>query len=69
VIAICTALVACLCSASNLEGLLTARLGLAALETTRPLPFAALRRPALNDIAGSLLRGSENRVTEKALQD
>jgi putative membrane protein len=52
-----------------LNGLLTARLGLAAIEATRPLPFAALRRPALNDIAGSLLRGSENRSAEGALED
>jgi putative membrane protein len=52
-----------------LNGLLTARLGLAAIEATRPLPFAGLRQPALNDLAGSLLRGSENRGTEEALQD
>jgi len=52
-----------------LNGLLTARLGLAAIEATRPLPFAALRQPALNDIAGSLLRGSAKRGGEQALQD
>jgi putative membrane protein len=52
-----------------LNGLLTARLGLAAIEATRPLPFVALRQPALNDLAGSLLRGGENRGTEEALQD
>ena len=52
-----------------LNGLLTARLGLAAIEATRPLPFAALRQPALNDIAGSLLRGSESRGGEQTLQD
>jgi putative membrane protein len=52
-----------------LNGLLTARLGLAAIEAARPLPFAALRQPALNDIAGSLLRGSENRGTQEALRD
>ena len=52
-----------------LNGLLTARLGLAAIEATRPLPFTALRQPALNDIAGSLLRGSENRNSEVVLQD
>src|SRR5262249_31593469 len=52
-----------------LNGLLTARLGLAAIEVTRPLPFAALRQPALNDIAGSLLRGSESRGGEQTLQD
>jgi putative membrane protein len=39
-----------------LNGLLTARLGLAAIEVARPLPFAALPKPALADIAGDLLR-------------
>ena len=39
-----------------LNGLLTARLGLAAIEVARPLPFAALPPPTLADIAGDLLR-------------
>jgi putative membrane protein len=52
-----------------LNGLLTARLGLAAIESTRPLPFAALRQPALNDLARSLLRGPEKSGTEETLQD
>ena len=39
-----------------LNGLLTARLGLAAIEVTRPLPFAALPQPALADLAKDLLR-------------
>jgi putative membrane protein len=39
-----------------LNGLLTARLGLAAIDVVRPLPFVALSRPALSDIAGDLLR-------------
>jgi putative membrane protein len=38
-----------------LNGLLTARLGLAAIEVTRPLPFAALPQPTINDLAGALL--------------
>jgi putative membrane protein len=38
------------------NGLLTARLGLLAIDVTRPLPFYGLARPALNDLAGSLLR-------------
>ncbi|MBV9563293.1 MAG: TIGR01620 family protein [Bradyrhizobium sp.] len=42
-----------------LNGLLTARLGLAAIEVTRPLPFAALPRPALADLARDLLRKRE----------
>ncbi len=39
-----------------LNGLLTARLGLAAIDLTRPLPFTALPRPALADLAKDLLR-------------
>jgi putative membrane protein len=39
-----------------LNGLLTARVGLAAIEVTRPLPFAALPPPTLADVAGHLLR-------------
>ncbi|MBB3772846.1 putative membrane protein [Angulomicrobium tetraedrale] len=42
------------------NGLLTARLGLAAIEVTRPLPFAALPAPALRDVASGLIsRGEE----------
>jgi putative membrane protein len=45
-----------------LNGLLTARLGLAAVEVTRPLPFAALPRPVLSDLAKDLLKraGDDN---------
>jgi putative membrane protein len=39
-----------------LNGLLTARLGLAAMEVTRPLPFVALPQPTINDLAADLLR-------------
>jgi putative membrane protein len=39
-----------------LNGLLTARLGLAAIDVTRPLPFTALPRPALADLAKDLSR-------------
>lgn len=42
-----------------LNGLLTARLGLATIDVTRPLPFAALPRPALADLAGDLVRRRE----------
>ena len=47
-----------------LNGLLTARLGLAAIEVTRPLPFAALPPPALNDLAGELLRPRKDDLPE-----
>jgi len=43
-----------------LNGLLTARLGLAAIAVTRPLPFTALPRPALADLAKDLLRKRES---------
>jgi putative membrane protein len=42
-----------------LNGLLTARLGLAAIDVTRPLPFTALPRPMLGDLAKDLLRKRE----------
>jgi putative membrane protein len=42
-----------------LNGLLTARLGLAAIDVTRPLPFTALPRPALADLVKDLLRRRE----------
>jgi putative membrane protein len=52
-----------------LNGLLTARLGLAAMDATRPLPFTALRRPALNELAVALLKGSEGGEGDAILQD
>ncbi|MGH6716150.1 MAG: YcjF family protein [Bradyrhizobium sp.] len=49
-----------------LNGLLTARLGLAAIEVTRPLPFTALPRPALTDLAKDLLRKRERYNSDQA---
>jgi putative membrane protein len=45
-----------------LNGLLTARLGLAAIEVTRPLRFAALPPPTLTDVAGNLMRGGDGKA-------
>lgn len=42
-----------------LNGLLTARLGLAAIEVTRPLQFVAQSQPSLRELAGDLLRQRE----------
>ena len=50
-----------------LNGLLTARLGLAAIEIARPLPFAALPAPKLADIAGDLMRRRGEDPAEKSL--
>jgi putative membrane protein len=41
-----------------MNGLLTARLGLAAIDVTRPLPFEALPRPAIGDLARDLVARS-----------
>jgi putative membrane protein len=38
------------------NGMMTARIGIAAMEATRPLPFAALKRPGLGDILAVLTR-------------
>jgi putative membrane protein len=45
-----------------LNGLLTARLGLAAIEVSRPLPFAALPTPSIADLAGGLLRRRDGKA-------
>lgn len=42
------------------NGLLTARLGLAAIAVTRPLPFAALPAPRLSDVASGLVKTAED---------
>jgi putative membrane protein len=45
-----------------LNGLLTARVGLAAIAVCRPLPFSALPEPTLTDVAGALLSGDPTRA-------
>ena len=49
------------------NGLLTARLGLLAIDLTRPMPFAALSRPALNDLAAPLLRTGDSSETPRSV--
>lgn len=43
-----------------LNGLLTARVGLAAIEVTRPLPFAGVSRPTLRDLMSDALHARED---------
>ena len=50
-----------------LNGMLTARLGLAAIEVTRPLPFAALPPPSMTDLASGLLRRRADGTLEPQL--
>ncbi|MFN3688012.1 YcjF family protein [Salinarimonas sp.] len=46
-----------------LNGIMTARFGLAAIAVCRPLPFQALPRPKIGDVAGDLVAKAEK--TEK----
>jgi len=48
-----------------LNGLLTARLGLAAIEVARPLPFAALSPPSLGALAPDLMKGRKRDEAEE----
>lgn len=43
------------------NGLLTARLGLAAIDVTRPMPFTALPPPALTDVASGFIKRDEKK--------
>lgn len=49
------------------NGLLTARLGLAAIAVTRPLPFTALPAPRLADVATGLVRKAEQEAGPPAV--
>ncbi len=46
------------------NGLLTARLGLAALEVVRPMPWIAAPRPTFSDMMGELTRSVTSRTPE-----
>lgn len=48
-----------------MNGLLTARLGLAAIEVTRPLPFSALPRPTLGDLASGLVKAEKGQPSPR----
>ncbi len=49
-----------------LNGMLTARLGIAAIEVTRPLPFDALSRPTITEVAGGVVRSAEQAEKERS---
>ena len=46
-----------------LNGLMTARFGLAAIEVCRPLPFIRAEAPRIGDVAGEILSGAVSRAT------
>jgi putative membrane protein len=41
------------------NGLMTARIGLSAMDVCRPLPFRAAERPQLRDLTGDLIKLSD----------
>jgi putative membrane protein len=48
-----------------LNGLLTARLGLAAIEVIRPMPFTSASPPSLRNLMSDALRAQEDATTRK----
>lgn len=42
-----------------INGLFTARIGLAAIDVVRPLPYLALQAPALKDVMGGVMKSSK----------
>jgi putative membrane protein len=52
-----------------LNGMLMARLGLAAMDTIRPLPFTVLPRPTLRDLMGELVRSYGDSEEQQRLSE
>jgi putative membrane protein len=48
------------------NGMMTARIGIAAMETARPLPFSAVKRPGMGDFLSALTSFATARQTEAA---
>ena len=48
------------------NGMMTARIGIAAMETARPLPFSAAKRPGLGDFLSALTSFAAKKDTETA---
>jgi putative membrane protein len=47
------------------NGMMTVRIGIAAMETTRPLPFTALKRPGIGDFLSALTSFAARKGEEK----
>jgi putative membrane protein len=46
------------------NGMMTARIGVAAMETVRPLPFAAVKRPGMGDFLSALAAFTRGKARE-----
>jgi putative membrane protein len=51
------------------NGMMTARIGIAAMETARPLPFIAARRPGMGDFLSALTSFASKKEGETAVTD
>jgi putative membrane protein len=51
------------------NGMLTARIGLAAMDTTRPLPFQALKRPGMSDFLSALTSFASKETRTKTQEE
>lgn len=47
------------------NGMMTARIGIAAMETARPLPFSAVRRPGVSDFLAALTTFATRKATDR----
>ncbi|KQZ29285.1 hypothetical protein ASD50_18070 [Mesorhizobium sp. Root552] len=47
------------------NGMMTARIGIAAMETARPLPFSALKRPGMGDFLSALTSFASKNASDK----
>ena len=46
------------------NGMMTVRIGIAAMETTRPLPFEAVRRPGMSDFLSAIVTFTRTKQTD-----
>lgn len=46
------------------NGMMTARIGVAAMETVRPLPFSAIKRPGMSDFLAALTRFAKDKTAK-----
>lgn len=51
------------------NGMMTARIGIAAMETARPLPFTAVRRPGMGDFLSALTKFASTKTVGKGTGD
>ncbi|RUV69013.1 MAG: TIGR01620 family protein [Mesorhizobium sp.] len=51
------------------NGMMTARIGIAAMETSRPLPFSAARRPGMGDFLSALTSFATKKQKETSASD